>query len=330
MFLTNRGLTTRPQSRVLGIALSVGLLLTMVPSVLAASLYFSPDNVSVANGQITPVQVMVDTSGQAVGGVGAKIQFDPNDLSISNIEAGSIFADYPVVAFDNANGTAVISGIVSDNNSLFSGQGVFAVISWQPKRQGSSRVTFQFEPNNTRDSNIAVSTGNGDILSEVHPLNFNVTAGPTPQQTITTTFGGQQQTTTTTTTPRTLPQRVATTWNNIIRGPNSGTPEVVELEPYETISQLPPKTTLTTSTPEPAPAATNAVTYQTRQLGWGVIIGLIGLLLIAGIGIGLMLSGRRRKEPPHTPHQPHQPHQPPHQPQPQPQQPPQSNQHGLY
>lgn len=135
------------------------------------SLLFSPERINSLVGQQFDIEIRVDTAGQSTGGVGAKMLFDKANLKVVNITKGSIFDYYPISAFNNASGNISISGIKYPSSDLFIGEGLFATITFEPIAVGASSATFVFEQGSTRDSNIAVSFGNGDILAKVNKLN---------------------------------------------------------------------------------------------------------------------------------------------------------------
>lgn len=172
------------------------LLLFAVSSVSAAnpSLMFEPNKVSTSSGDSFTVDIIVDTAGQAVGGTGAKIIFDPNRLSVTSIQPGSIFADYPTASSDNALGRATLSGIVSSPKTLYTGKGVLGTITFAAKLEGNSTVRFDYFPGSTTDSNIAVTHDPGDILSEAGKLEVTITKSQTP-------FGGTSTNITSPSTP---------------------------------------------------------------------------------------------------------------------------------
>lgn len=140
----------------------------------AATLSFDPDQIEVASGDSFTVDVIVDTKGVAAGGVGAKIEFDPARVSVQSINPGSIFGDYPVLTIDNNDGLLVISGISASQKNLFTGRGVVATIEAVAFGSGPTNMTFMFQPGSTRDSNVAILTGDGDALASVSNLAVTV------------------------------------------------------------------------------------------------------------------------------------------------------------
>jgi len=140
----------------------------------SASLLFSPDNIETNVGADFEVNILLDTAGAEVGGAGAKLIFDPGSLQIVQIKRGSTFNDYPSLIKDNVQGKATISGVVSVPSQLYSGSGIFASVVFRSKAVGSTKVNFDYTQGSTKDSNVAVTYGNGDILSKVNTLNVNI------------------------------------------------------------------------------------------------------------------------------------------------------------
>jgi len=157
------------------IALSILLFASPVKAV-EPSLTFSPSVLNVQGDSEIIASVILNTGGQGVSGAGVRINFDPYYLSAIRIHPSDIFADYPASIIDNEHGKITISGIASSPTDLYNGEGTFADIVFRPYHSGTSKVNFIFTPGDTTDSNIAVMTGNGDILSSVNELTVNITA----------------------------------------------------------------------------------------------------------------------------------------------------------
>ena len=161
------------KTRYLGIGL---LFLTLATPSLALqpSLNFSPSSKTVEKNETFTIDILLDTAGYDVGGTGAKISYDPNKLSVTKIDSQPIFADYPALIIDDANGTLTISGISASLNDLYNGRDTFATIWFLAKNSGETTAGFNFQPGSTTDSNIAVTFGNGDILAAVNQLKITI------------------------------------------------------------------------------------------------------------------------------------------------------------
>lgn len=143
------------------------------------ALLFTQESVNTKVGESFTTDVSIDTAGAQVGGVGAKIIFDPQALEVSQIETLPVFPDYPAANQDNIKGTILISGIVQDKSQLYSGKGTFAKIHWTAKSAGETKIQFNYVPNETKDSNIAVLYGTGDILQKVNTVAVTIVGEPT-------------------------------------------------------------------------------------------------------------------------------------------------------
>jgi hypothetical protein len=146
------------------------------------SLSFSPLEILVDQGDTFTIEIVVDTAGEDVGGVGAKLAYDPSKISVLSVEQGSIFSEYPALTSDDVRGKIYVSGIVSSANDLYVGRGVLATIEMLAKSEGSTFMIFEYEEGSTRDSNIAVMYGNGDILKEVNNLRIAIGDVPIPEE----------------------------------------------------------------------------------------------------------------------------------------------------
>jgi hypothetical protein len=139
-----------------------------------ASLKFDPSVIETTVNSESSVNIIIDTSGESVGGAGAKIKYNPQEIQIIKIVTGTSFSDYPNASFDNSIGRMIISGIAGSDNQLFNGKGIFAQITFKILVNKQSLISFIFTPGITTDSNIAVTYGNGDILSEVGNLTIKI------------------------------------------------------------------------------------------------------------------------------------------------------------
>lgn len=142
------------------------------------SFSFSPDTVTMGKNQEAITAIMVNTGNYSAGGAGVIIQFDPKIATVSRLERGSAFVDYPLVFFDNTAGEIRISGVVSSKDELFQGQGILGKIIWKGQSPGRTFATIDFTEDSTQDSNIAVLSGNGDVLEEAGYLSIIVQTEP--------------------------------------------------------------------------------------------------------------------------------------------------------
>lgn len=159
-----------------------GLGLTGALSANEPSIKFSEEKITVEKKDRFEIDIIINTEGYSVGGAGAKFYFDEDYLKIVDFEPTDLFADYPVVDYDNDDGKAKISGVVSGPDDLFEGKAGMATITFEAIRTGKSIVRFEYIPGSTKDTNLAVTTGNGDILRKVNTLTVT-TKGNDPDRT---------------------------------------------------------------------------------------------------------------------------------------------------
>lgn len=166
-------------SLLLGFLLTVAFLGIAVKEAQASepSLLFSETTIKAEVGETFSVEVIVDTGGEVAYGVGAKVSFDPKILEVVSVQPGTIFGDYPAASYDNTSGKIIVSGIASSQQNFIKDRAEFATLTFRAKKQGITSVQFIYEPGSTTDSNIAVTYGTGDILSQVSQLSVNVIPG---------------------------------------------------------------------------------------------------------------------------------------------------------
>ncbi len=136
--------------------------------------------------QSSQINIILDTAGNETAGAGVKIKFNPQFIQITSIEEGTIFDNFIKKNFDNDLGTIHISTFANSLDSQFNGTNTLATLNFKALQSGSTNLDIIFFSGQTTDSNIAVTTGQGDILNEVHNLQLNIQApsSPTPTQSI--------------------------------------------------------------------------------------------------------------------------------------------------
>ena len=140
-------------------------------------MYFEKSSLEVQNSAEFVTKIYIDTSGADVAGSDVIINFNPVFLKATKVEPGLIFDDYPLAAIDSEKGIVSVSGVSGSVDNLFNGDDVVAKITWQAQKTGITEVSFDFTEGSTKDSNIAVSFGNGDILGEVGTATVTIVPG---------------------------------------------------------------------------------------------------------------------------------------------------------
>lgn len=159
------------------------------------SLYFdnlNPVNPQTAGNQFTAT-LRLDTQGQDVSGVDAKVTFDPSVIQVQSIQetTGNGFNSYPASTFDNTAGTMNISANIgtSTTPNPVNGNGIsLANITFVGSTAAANAlIDFDFTLGSANDSNIVLfnqQSGSepSDILAMVSPLTIVIqdAAGPTP------------------------------------------------------------------------------------------------------------------------------------------------------
>lgn len=168
-------------------------------SVLAATLSLSPAAGSFNKGCTFSLNIVLDSGSDQVEGTDVHyLAYDNSRFTVTSIQNGTIFSDYPISNIDQ-NGKVDVSG-VDANNKPFNGQGTFATVNFTVKDTalaGSTQMTFSFVPNSTTDSNVEVIQNNSviDVLSGVTNGNYIVGSGscsqvsPSPSSSTTVTSG---------------------------------------------------------------------------------------------------------------------------------------------
>lgn len=121
-------------------------------------------------------QIVVDiniASAKKVDGVDLIIKYDPKVLSAQSTILGTIFADYPQNTVDAALGKVSISGITSQPGGVVP-NGVFGKLNFVAKAVGTTKITFDFTPGQTGDTNVSQTGTSKDILEKVNELDINI------------------------------------------------------------------------------------------------------------------------------------------------------------
>lgn len=125
---------------ILGIAL--GVMAMNTPTALAASLYLSPETGVYEIGDEFAIDILIDTSGEAINAAEGTIDFNKEELEVTSLsEEGSIIELWTrEPLFSNEEGTITFSG-GSINNYNGDG-GRIMTVTFRAKRNVTSRVIF--------------------------------------------------------------------------------------------------------------------------------------------------------------------------------------------
>ncbi len=143
-----------------------GTLFLIAGAAQAATLAVSPASSSVNVGANFSVNIVLDTTGQAVAGVDIySLHFNPAVLQVVDadgvtagvqIAAGSLMSNNQYNSADNTTGVIQFSQTPSTSGTNFTGSGNLATITFSPVAAGTSNLTFDFTLNSTTDTNVAV------------------------------------------------------------------------------------------------------------------------------------------------------------------------------
>lgn len=134
------------------------------------------DKTSYRVGDVVPVSVKITTGGNLSSGVDLILHYDPSLFTVNkdSLVKGSIFPEYPIADVDPKTGTISLSGISTVTGVGFNGVGIFATINMTAKAPGQSKVTVDYTPNQTNESNITESSSAKDLLDKVGELDITV------------------------------------------------------------------------------------------------------------------------------------------------------------
>lgn len=162
-----------------------GIYLLFFPALAqAATIALSPSGGQANKGCTFSVNIELDTTGTATDGTDVILFYEPTKLSatVTSIENGKIYSDYPGNSVDSAGGKISISGI-SSVSSPFNGKGTFAKVKFQVLDTGTANSTslkFDFDPNDktkTTDTNVVERGTIADVLTQVTDGDYSIGTG---------------------------------------------------------------------------------------------------------------------------------------------------------
>lgn len=120
------------------------------------------------------------SSDKKTDGTDLIITFDPKLLSVETVAqskspviAGNIYSDYPLNSLDQTGGRITVSGI-TDTPSGVLADGLFGSIVIVGKAPGFTKISLEFSPGSTADSNVTESGTGKDVLEKVSDLEVNI------------------------------------------------------------------------------------------------------------------------------------------------------------
>ncbi|MBU1131836.1 hypothetical protein KKC32_01100 [Patescibacteria group bacterium] len=142
------------------------------------SFSLSPDYHSYILNHSFSVNVLIDTAGIDTDAADAILYYDPTYLEVVDVMSGipgtqvlpgSVYSVYPGNDVDASTGRIRITGFSLTPYNSGAGTGVFATITFIGRQAtDDTAVTFEFNPGDSHDSNIAETGTSDDILAAVH------------------------------------------------------------------------------------------------------------------------------------------------------------------
>ncbi len=145
-----------------------------IPSAQVAmpSIAVNPSSGTFTVGQTVNIDIVVSSAGQVVSGVDVRfLRYQPQDLEVQGITAGSIFDSYLGQQIDTNLGTIALSGIVAVSSPQRAVEGIFATVGFKVLRAGTTTLSFDAGWINgrqdTTDTNISQIDPNTGIARDI-------------------------------------------------------------------------------------------------------------------------------------------------------------------
>lgn len=123
-------------------------------------------------GQPVTATVMLNTAGKSTDGATAVVTYDPKLLRVDKTTYGQLYKNTVKATINDKDGTIRLTGFSDiDKSTNFSGEGMFATITFIPKAKGTTKLGFETNPKTPDKSAIA---GGGKQLLE-QTLNTSIT-----------------------------------------------------------------------------------------------------------------------------------------------------------
>lgn len=173
LFIGVRSIVKSPRKA--GISVS-----SQLAPVTVAKIALVSDKSNYQKGETIPLSVRLFTGGHSIIATDAVIKYDPNVFEATGsgfFEQGDIFDDYPGFEVDSKLGIVRVSGILLNVDEGFNGTGEIATLNFKAKKDGSTKLSVDYTPSSTIDSNIIEGNTTKDILGEVMNLDLTIGGG---------------------------------------------------------------------------------------------------------------------------------------------------------
>jgi len=123
-------------------------------------------------GEKIEIQVMVDSGGYKTNGVDVVLNFDPQYLKFEKLDySESLFKTFPPYLVEKEK---IRFSALSLPQESFEGKGKVATLFFKTLKKGETKISFDFQPHSTTDSNIALYGKGKDVLQKVNNLSISI------------------------------------------------------------------------------------------------------------------------------------------------------------
>lgn len=112
----------------------------------------------------------------ATDGTDLIILYDPKLLSVNTqtpVILGSLYDDYPLNKVDSGSGRITVSGISNKSGGTVA-NGLFGSVEFSAKKAGQAKISLDYTPQSTVDSNVIETYSGKDVLEKVNNLEVNI------------------------------------------------------------------------------------------------------------------------------------------------------------
>lgn len=140
------------------------------------SISIVPQKIEVKKGDKFTVSIIINSDVYS-DGTDLSLFYDPKFVSIENekipLQVANIYNNYPQNKVDSQKGIVTVSGITDKKGGVLT-NGLFGTIEFIAKNPGVSKISIDFAPGSTTDSNIINSLTGVDALEEAENAEVNI------------------------------------------------------------------------------------------------------------------------------------------------------------
>lgn len=138
------------------------------------------EKTSLKKGEKMTVSINI-SSNKKTDGTDLVLTYDPKLLSVETVGstkqpviAGTIYNDYPLNSVDQLTGRITVSGITDDPGGALA-EGLFGSVVFVGKGAGVAKISLDYSPSSTADSNVTESGTGKDVLEKAEGLEVVIT-----------------------------------------------------------------------------------------------------------------------------------------------------------